>query len=99
VRRCLAWFDNGSLQRAVFWLFFVALVFSMVPLMELDMTIGARPQIPIDFVMVAGATLLCVSSVATVVWHHQRLIAILLLSVVGMVVAIAFACFPHPIWH
>mgnify|MGYP003562948814 CR=1 FL=1 len=96
MRRCLAGFDNGSLQRAVFWLFFVALVFSMVPLMELDMTIGARPQIPIDFVMVAGATLLCVSSVATVVWHHQRLIAILLLSVVGMVVAVAFALFSAP---
>jgi multicomponent K+:H+ antiporter subunit A len=64
--RFLAWFDNGSMQRAVFWLFFVALVFSMLPLMELDMTIGARPQIPIDFVMIAGATLLCVSSVATV---------------------------------
>ena len=96
MRRSLDWFDNGAMQRAVFWLFFVALVFSMVPLMELDMTIGARPQIPIDFVMIAGATLLCVSSVATVVWHHQRLIAILLLSVVGMVVAIAFALFSAP---
>ena len=92
----MAWFDNGSLQRAVFWLFFVALVFTMLPLMELDMTIGARPQIHIDFVMIAGATLLCVSSVATVVWHHQRLIAILLLSVVGMVVAITFALFSAP---
>jgi multicomponent K+:H+ antiporter subunit A len=92
----LAWFDNGSMQRAVFWLFFVALVFSMVPLMELDMTLGARPQIPIDFVMIAGATLLCVSSVATVIWHHQRLLTILLLSVVGMVVAIAFALFSAP---
>jgi multicomponent K+:H+ antiporter subunit A len=96
VQRFLAWFDNGSMQRAVFWLFFVALVFSMLSLMELDMTIGARPQIPIDFVMIAGATLLCVSSVATVIWHHQRLLAILLLSVVGMVVAIAFALFSAP---
>jgi multicomponent K+:H+ antiporter subunit A len=60
------------------------------------MTIGARPQIPIDFVMIAGATLLCVSSVATVIWHHQRLLAILLLSVVGMVVAIGFALFSAP---
>jgi multicomponent K+:H+ antiporter subunit A len=34
--------------------------------------------------------------VATVIWHHQRLIAILLLSVVGMVVAIAFALFSAP---
>ena len=94
--RFLTWFDNGSMQRSVFWLFFMALVFSMVPLMELDMTIGARPQIPIDFIMIAGATLLCVSSVATVIWHHQRLLTILLLSVVGMVVAIAFALFSAP---
>jgi len=92
----LAWFDNGTLQRAVFYLFSVALVFSMVPLMQLDMTIGARPQIPIDFVMIAGATLLCVSSAATVIWHHQRLLVVLLLSVVGMVVAIAFALFSAP---
>ncbi len=60
------------------------------------MHVGVRPQIPIDFVMIAGATLLCVSSVATVIWHHQRLLTILLLSVVGMVVAIAFALFSAP---
>jgi multicomponent K+:H+ antiporter subunit A len=94
--RFLAWFDHDSMQRAVFWLFFVALIFSIVPLMELDMHIGVRPQIPIDFITIAGATLLCVSSVATVIWHHQRLLAILLLSVVGMVVAIAFALFSAP---
>jgi multicomponent K+:H+ antiporter subunit A len=84
------------LQRAVFWLFFTALVFSMVPLMQLDMHVGVRPQIPIDVVTIAGAILLCVSSVATVIWHQQRLLAILLLSVVGMVVAIAFALFSAP---
>jgi len=96
LHRFVSWFDNDSMQRAVFWLFFVALVFSMVPLMELDMHVGVRPQIPIDFVMIAGATLLCVSSVATVIWHHQRLLTVLLLSVVGMVVAIAFALFSAP---
>ncbi len=95
-RTLLDHFDNGSMQRAVFWLLFVALVFMMVPLMELDMTIGLRPQIPVDFVMISGATLLCVSSVATVIWHHQRLLAILLLSVVGLVVAIVFALFSAP---
>lgn len=92
----LSWLDKDAMQRAVFWLFFVALVFSMVPLMELDMHVGVRPQIPIDFVMIAGATLLCVSSVATVIWHLQRLLTVLLLSVVGLVVAIAFALFSAP---
>jgi len=92
----LSWLDKDAMQRAVFWLFFVALVFSMVPLMELDMHVGVRPQIPIDFVIIAGATLLCVSSVATVIWHLQRLLTVLLLSVVGLVVAIAFALFSAP---
>jgi multicomponent K+:H+ antiporter subunit A len=96
LQRFLSWIDHDSLQRAVFWLFFVTLVFSMVPLMELDMHVGVRPQIPIDFVTIAGAILLCVSSVATVIWHQQRLLAILLLSVVGMVIAIAFALFSAP---
>ena len=89
-------FDNDSLQRAVFWLFFVALMFSMIPLMRLNMNVGVRPQIPVDFVMLAGATLLGVSSVATVIWHQQRLLAVLLLSVVGLVVSIAFALFSAP---
>ncbi|MGD8442100.1 MAG: monovalent cation/H+ antiporter subunit A [Desulfobacterales bacterium] len=96
LHRFVSWFDHDSLQRAVFWLFFTALVFSMVPLMQLDMHVGVRPQIPIDVVTIAGAILLCVSSVATVIWHQQRLLAILLLSVVGMVVAIAFALFSAP---
>jgi multicomponent K+:H+ antiporter subunit A len=55
-----------------------------------------RPQIPIDSVMVAGATLLCVSSVATVIWHHQRMLTVLLLSVVGLIVAISFSLFSAP---
>jgi multicomponent K+:H+ antiporter subunit A len=96
LHRFISWFDGDSMQRAVFWLFFVTLVFAMIPLMELDMHVDVRPQIPVDFVTIAGATLLCVSSVATVIWHHQRLLAILLLSVAGMVVAIAFALFSAP---
>ncbi len=96
LRLIWAWFDNGSTQRAVFWLLFLALAFTIVPLMGLDTTVGLRPQIPIDSVMVAGATLLCVSSVATVIWHHQRLLTLLLLCVVGMIVAISFALFSAP---
>jgi len=96
LRLFLTWFDPGSTQRAVFWLLFLALAFTIVPLMELDTTVGLRPQIPIDPVMVACATLLCVSAVATVIWHHLRLLTLLLLSVVGMIVAIAFALFSAP---
>jgi len=74
----------------------MALAFTIVPLMGLDKTAGLGPQIPIDSVMIAGATLLCVSSVATVIWHHLRLLTVLLLSVAGMIVAISFALFSAP---
>jgi multicomponent K+:H+ antiporter subunit A len=96
LRVLMNWLDNGATQRAVFWLLFLALAFTIVPLMELDTKVGLRPQIPIDSVMVAGATLLCVSSVATVIWHHQRLLTVLLLSVVGLIVAISFSLFSAP---
>jgi multicomponent K+:H+ antiporter subunit A len=96
LRVFLAWLDTGATQRSVFWLLFMALAFTIIPLMELDTTVGLRPQIPIDSVMIAGATLLCVSSVATVIWHHLRLLTVLLLSVAGMIVAISFALFSAP---
>ncbi|MEJ2043942.1 MAG: monovalent cation/H+ antiporter subunit A [Reinekea sp.] len=96
VRVFLVWFDNGSTQRSVFWLLMMALGLTIVPLMELNSTTGLKPIIPVDTVMIAGATLLCVSSIATVIWHHLRLLSILLLSIVGMIVSIAFALFSAP---
>jgi multicomponent K+:H+ antiporter subunit A len=46
--------------------------------------------------MIAGATLLCVASIATVIWHHLRLLALLLLSIVGLIVSVSFALFSAP---
>jgi multicomponent K+:H+ antiporter subunit A len=92
----LDWFDNGATQRSVFWLLLLAIAFTVFPLMELNSTAGQRPQLPVDTVMIVGATLLCVGSIATVIWHNIRLLSLLLLSVVGMIVAISFALFSAP---
>lgn len=96
IRVFIAWFDNGKTQRSVFWVLFMALGLTIIPLMELNSTVGLRPQIPIDSVMIAGATLLCVAAISTVIWHHVRLLALLLLSIVGMIVSISFALFSAP---
>jgi multicomponent K+:H+ antiporter subunit A len=88
--------DTGATQRSVFWLLFLALVFTLPPLMKLNSTAGLRPQLPLDPVMITGVTLLCVASIATVIWHHYRLLSLLLLSVVGLVVSISFALFSAP---
>ncbi|EAR11182.1 monovalent cation/H+ antiporter subunit A [Reinekea blandensis] len=96
IRVFMGWFDNGATQRSVFWLLFLAVAVSIPPLMSLNSTAGFRPQIPVDSVMIAGATLLCVASIATVIWHHQRLLSLLLLSIVGLIVSISFALFSAP---
>lgn len=95
-RLLLNWIDTGSTQRSVFWLLIMAIAFTVFPLMQLNTTMGLRPQIQVDSVMIAGATLLCVSSLATVIWHHIRFLALLLLSVVGLIVSISFALFSAP---
>jgi len=96
MRAFLAVVDNGSTQRSVFWLLLLALAFTIFPLMELNSTAGIRPQMQVDIIMISGATLLCIGAISTVIWHHLRLLALLLLSVVGMIVSISFALFSAP---
>jgi len=99
MRQCaivIEWFENNSLQRYTFLLILFALILSGLPLLDLNATAGLRPQIPVDAVMLAGAALLAFSALATIIWHRKRLIALLMLSVVGLIVSLAFALFSAP---
>ena len=89
-------FDNGSLQRYMLLLLLFALVLTAGPLMDLNTTAGLRPHLPIDAVEMTTAALLCLSALATMIWHRKRMIALLTLSVVGLIVSIAFARFSAP---
>ncbi|MET4000814.1 monovalent cation/H+ antiporter subunit A [Marinobacterium sp. MBR-109] len=88
--------ENGSLQRYMFLLLLFALVLMAGPLMDLNTTAGLRPHLPIDAVEITAAVLLCLSALATVVWHRKRMISLLTLSVVGLIVSITFARFSAP---
>ncbi|GGX43567.1 monovalent cation/H+ antiporter subunit A [Saccharospirillum salsuginis] len=90
------WLENNSLQRYNFLLILFALVLTGLPLLDLNATAGLRPQIPVDAVMLSGAALLAFSALATIIWHRKRLIALLMLSVVGLIVSLAFALFSAP---
>ncbi|GAA0689193.1 monovalent cation/H+ antiporter subunit A [Marinobacterium maritimum] len=94
--RIHAFFENGSLQRYMLLLLLFALVLTAGPLMDLDTTAGLRPHLPIDTVEITAAVLLCLSALATMIWHRKRMIALLTLSVVGLIVSIAFARFSAP---
>ncbi|WP_426416202.1 monovalent cation/H+ antiporter subunit A [Aestuariirhabdus sp. LZHN29] len=92
----MEWLENGSLQRYMLCLMLLALALIGAPMMELNATAGLRPQIPLNNVMNAAAILLCLCALATVIWHRKRLIALLMLSVVGLIVSISFAVFSAP---
>jgi multicomponent K+:H+ antiporter subunit A len=88
--------ENGSLQRYIFVLLSFTLVLAAYPLLDLTQNTGSRPQIPIDGVTIVGALLMILSAIATVVWHRRRFTALIFLSVVGLVVSLAFAHFSAP---
>ncbi len=57
---------------------------------------GDRPLTPLDPVSLTAAGALMLAAIGTVVMHRQRLVALLLLSVVGLVVSLIFVKFSAP---
>ncbi|BFM49804.1 monovalent cation/H+ antiporter subunit A [Marinomonas sp. THO17] len=88
--------ENGSLQRYIFFTLALAVVMTASSLMKLNATAGQRPEIPVDALSITCAVLLTISALATVIWHRRRLVALLTLSVVGLIVSLAFAQFSAP---
>ncbi|MAA70599.1 MAG: monovalent cation/H+ antiporter subunit A [Bermanella sp.] len=94
--RVVETFENGSLQRYIFLLLMFTLVMGAYPLFSLTENIGTREQIPVDGVTITGAVLMILSAIATVIWHRRRFLALTFLSVVGLMVSLAFAQFSAP---
>ncbi|PKM17754.1 MAG: monovalent cation/H+ antiporter subunit A [Gammaproteobacteria bacterium HGW-Gammaproteobacteria-15] len=90
------WLDNGSLQRYMVLVLLAFIVLAGVPLLELDTLWGGRDELPIDAVNATGAAMLLIAAFATVVWHRKRVVALLMISVVGLMVSIAFTRFSAP---
>ena len=90
------WLDNGSLQRYMALLLTAFVVLAGLPLMQMETLSGGRAEIPVDAVNATGAAMLLISAFATVVWHRKRVVALLMISVVGLMVSIAFTRFSAP---
>jgi multicomponent K+:H+ antiporter subunit A len=95
-QRIITTLENGSLQRYVFFLLLFTLVMAALPLLDLTQNAGLRPQIPLDGVAITGALLMVLSAIATVIWHRKRFLALIFLSVVGLIVSLVFAQFSAP---
>lgn len=96
ITRLMEFAENGSLQRYSYMMLSLAMVMMAEPLLNLNTTAGLRPQIPVDAISVTGAILLAIGALATVIWNRQRMVALVALSVVGLIVSLMFAKFSAP---
>ena len=88
--------ENGSLQRYLMLMFLMVLIFAGWPLFEMSQLIGQKQATPIDVHNAVGAGLLMIGAVSTVIWYRIRVVSLLMISVVGLMVSVAFTRFSAP---
>ncbi|MCF2910184.1 monovalent cation/H+ antiporter subunit A [Pseudoalteromonas sp. DL2-H2.2] len=88
--------ENGSLQRYLMLMLMVVMLSAGWPLFEMSQLVGENKPTPIDVHNAIGASLLMIGAIGTVIWHRTRMVALLMISVVGLMVAVAFTRFSAP---
>ncbi|SFM38093.1 monovalent cation/H+ antiporter subunit A [Marinobacter zhejiangensis] len=88
--------ENGSLQRYAMLLVASAVVVALSPIERLGIFIGSNGLSPIDWPTLIGAAVLVLTALGTAALHRDRFYALVMLSVVGLLVALTFARFSAP---
>jgi len=88
--------ENGSLQRYLMLVLFSSLLLVIYALTPLEALSGPVALTPLDVITVGGMAILSLTSLLTVLFHRRRLVALMVLSVVGLMVALAFARYSAP---
>jgi multicomponent K+:H+ antiporter subunit A len=94
--RLTAMIENGSLQRYALLLVLSVVAVAVMPLADQGIHTGSSGIRPIDWPTLAGAAILIVCALGTAAMHRERFYALVLLSVVGLMVAMGFARFSAP---
>ncbi len=87
---------NGSLQRYLFVIITAAWVSGAIAFVGNDFEIGTRLVLPINPVILIGWFLLIGSCVLVVTKHHNRLLALVLVNVIGLIASLVFIYFSAP---
>lgn len=95
-RAVTARLQNGSLQRYLFLLVASVIVLGAWPFLQYGYNTGDAPLTDANPVAVVVWAVAIVGAVATAVWHRKRLIAVILVGVVGLTTALTFAYFSAP---
>lgn len=88
--------ETNRLQVYILTLILFTLAVTAWPLMQITETAGDRPQLPWDWISLGGVITLSLASIMTIIWHRKRVIALISVSVVGLIVVLIFARFSAP---
>lgn len=88
--------ENSSLQRYMALLIGATLIIGGVEFFKLSELAGPIAMMPLDAISVLAAIVLVISALATAGLHHNRVAALLLLGVVGLIVSLTFIRFSAP---
>ncbi|WP_034763500.1 monovalent cation/H+ antiporter subunit A [Chrysiogenes arsenatis] len=96
-RAVTATLENGSLQRYLALFVGAAIVLGFSPFLgDSAPFLGDVPMTSVDLATLVMAAILAICAVATVVFHRQRIVALIMLSAVGLIVSLAFVRFSAP---
>ncbi|SFB92088.1 monovalent cation/H+ antiporter subunit A [Pseudoalteromonas denitrificans] len=88
--------ENGSLQRYIFLFLLSVLVLAGLPLFDMIQLAGSESLMPISPQNAVGAGLLIAGALATIIWHRVRIVSLISISIVGLMVSVAFTRFSAP---
>ncbi len=90
-------FDKSSQQSMVIWFVGASIVAGIAGFGYGDSPIfGDREFLELDWISLIVGLILIIAAIATVVYHHERFIALILIGVVGLVVSLIFVKFSAP---
>lgn len=99
VHRCRAigqWAEPARLQWYIAILLWIAVVLAGYPLLQMTSLQGERPLMAVDWLTVVLLVVMVLAAFATVVWQRQRLLALIMISVVGLMLSLLFIRFSAP---
>jgi multicomponent K+:H+ antiporter subunit A len=94
--RILRLLDNSSLQRYIALLCGFVLVYAGWAWLSSDNQMHSISMMPLDLASMIALAALTLGTIGTTLLHHRRLLAVILIGIVGLVVSLTFVRFSAP---
>jgi len=95
-RQATCGLHNGSLPRYLFVMIASSLIVGLIAFLTHDFSLGSRPLVPLTPVVLVGWALLMGACILVVINHADRLLALVIVNVIGLITSLIFIYFSAP---